>query len=109
MAKYRAAEAKEPSQAPLVSAVGRVQLAKKDYAEAEKTLRKAVALDGEFFEPHFLLGGSAYAQKQYRQAIPELSRSMDLMPTKQAAAVLSKCYEAVGDAANAKKYAEMAQ
>jgi predicted Zn-dependent protease len=109
MAKYQAASAREPSQAPLVSAVGRVQLAKKNYAEAERTLRKAAALDGEFFEPHFLLGASAYAQKQYGQAIPELSRSMDLLPTKQAAAVLSKCYEATGDAANAKKYAEMAQ
>jgi predicted Zn-dependent protease len=109
MAKYQAAVAKEPSQAPLVSAVGRVWLARKNYAEAEKTLRKAVALDGEFFEPHFLLGGSAYARKAYREAIPELSRSMELMPTKQAAAVLSKSYEAVGDAANAKKYADMAQ
>lgn len=109
MAKYQAAAAKEPSQAPLISAVGRVWLARKNYAEADKALQKAIAIDGEFFEPHFLLGGSAYAQKAYRQAIPELSRSMELMPTKQAAAVLSKSYAAVGDAANAKKYADMAQ
>jgi hypothetical protein len=34
---------------------------------------------------------------------------MELYPTKQAASMLSKSYEALGDAANAKKYAEMAK
>ena len=34
---------------------------------------------------------------------------MDLLPTKQAAAYLSKSYEAIGDRQNAKKYADMAK
>ena len=109
LAKYRAAAAKEPSQAPFLAAIGRARLAKKEYAEAEKELWKAVELDRDLFEPHFLLGASAYDRKRYRDAIAELSRSMELMPTRQAAGALSKSYEAVGDAANAKKYAEMAQ
>ena len=46
---------------------------------------------------------------EYRAAIPELSRSMDLLPTKQAAAMLSTSYEAIGDRKNAQKYAEMAK
>ena len=34
---------------------------------------------------------------------------MDLFPTKEAAAMLSKSHEAIGDKENARKYAEMAQ
>ncbi|MGB3096031.1 MAG: hypothetical protein WBB46_04770, partial [Candidatus Deferrimicrobiaceae bacterium] len=73
------------------------------------SLRRAVRLDDEFFEPHLLLGALRYQKKEYRAAIPELSRSMDLIPTKQAAAMLSKSYEAIGDRENAKKYAGMAK
>ena len=42
-------------------------------------------------------------------AIPELSRSIDLLPTKEVAGMLSKSYEAIGDKENGRKYAEMAQ
>jgi tetratricopeptide (TPR) repeat protein len=84
-------------------------LIRKDYSAAEGFLGKAKQLDDEFFEPHFLMGVLRYQEKNYRGAIPELSRSMDLFPTKQAAAYLSKSYEGIGDAQNAKKYAEMAQ
>ncbi|MGE5753815.1 MAG: hypothetical protein ACM319_09270, partial [Deltaproteobacteria bacterium] len=76
---------------------------------AEASLRKAIQLDDEFFEPHLLMGVLRYEGKEYRQAIPELSRSMDLLPTRQAAAYLSKSYEAIGDKENAKKYAKMAK
>ncbi|PWB66969.1 MAG: hypothetical protein C3F14_03270 [Deltaproteobacteria bacterium] len=55
-----------------------------------------------------LMGVLHYKRKEYRQAIPELSRSMDLLPTKPAAAYRSKSYEAIGDLENAKKYARMA-
>jgi uncharacterized protein HemY len=72
-------------------------------------LRRAIQLDDEFFEPHFLMGALRYQEKDYRGAIPELSRSMDLLPSKQAAAYMSKSYEAIGDLQNAKKYAEMAK
>ena len=109
LAKYRAAAAREPEQAPFPSAIGRVHLIRKEYPAAEDSLRRAVRLDDEFFEPHLLLGALRYQKKEYRTAIPELSRSMDLLPTKQAAAMLSKSYDAVGDRENAKKYAEMAK
>jgi uncharacterized protein HemY len=55
------------------------------------------------------MGALRYRKREYRAAIPELERSMELYPTKQAAAMLSKSYGAVGDAVNAKKYADMAQ
>jgi uncharacterized protein HemY len=55
------------------------------------------------------MGVLRYEGREYRQAIPELSRSMDLLPTKPAAAYLSKSYEAIGDLENAKKYAQMAK
>lgn len=109
LAKFREAAAKEPGQAPFHSAIGRVHIAKNRYAEADAALRKAVALDGENFEPHYLLGALAYTQKSYKQAIPPLLRSMELIPTKSAAGYLAKSYEATGDAVNAKKYAEMAK
>jgi predicted Zn-dependent protease len=109
LAKYRAAAAREPDQAPFPSSIGRVHLIRKEYPAAESSLRSAIRLDDEFFEPHLLLGALRYQKKEYRTAIPELSRSMDLLPTKQAAAMLSKSYEAVGDRENAKKYAEMAK
>ena len=108
-AKYEAAAAREPSQAPFPSSIGRVYLIRKNYAAAEGPLRKAIRLDDEFFEPHLLLGALYYQKNEYRAAIPELSRSMDLLPTRQAAAMLSKSYEAIGDRKNAQKYAEMAQ
>src|SRR3990170_3139596 len=109
LAKYQAAAAREPAQAPFPSSIGRVHLIRKEYADAEDALRRAVRLDDEFFEPHLLLGALWYQKNEYRQAIPELSRSMDLLPTKQAAGMLSKSYEAVGDRENARKYAEMAK
>jgi len=109
LAKYEAAAAREPSQAPFPSSIGHVHLTRKNYAAAEDPLRNAIRLDDEFFEPHLLLGALHYQKNEYRAAIPELSRSMDLLPTKQAAAMLSKSYEAIGDRENAQKYAEMAK
>jgi predicted Zn-dependent protease len=109
LAKYEAAAAREPGQAPFPASIGRVHLIRKEYAAAETALRRAVRLDDEFFEPHLLRGALHYQKNEPRQAIPELSRSMDLLPTKQGAAMLSKSYEAVGDRENAQKYAEMAK
>lgn len=109
LAKYREAARMSPGQAPFHSSAGQVYLAQKNYEAAEEELRKAIELDGEFFEPRLLMGALRYQQKEYRAAIPQLERSMELYPTKTAAALLSKSYEAVGDAANAKKYADMAR
>ena len=109
LAKYREAERMQPDQAPFHSSAGSVFLSRKEYPEAERELRKAIALDGELFEPRFLLGALKYQRQEYRAAIPELERSMDLYPTRQAATMLSKSYQAIGDAANAKKYADMAR
>jgi len=109
LAKYQAAAAREPDQAPFPSSIGSVHLVRKEYAAAESALQRAIRLDDEFFEPHLLLGALRYQKKEYRTAIPELSRSMDLIPTRQAAAMLSKSYEAIGDRENAKKYAKLAQ
>lgn len=109
LAKYEGAADREPGQAPFHSSIGRVHLVQKEYAAAETSLRRAIRLDDEFFEPHLLLGALHYQRNEYRTAIPELSRSMDLLPTKQAAAMLSKSYEATGDLENAKKYAAMAK
>jgi predicted Zn-dependent protease len=109
LSKYREAERMQPGQAPFYSSAGSVHLVRKDYAAAEGELRKAIALDGELFEPRILLGALKYQKQEYRAAIPELERSMDLYPTKQAAAMLSKSYQSIGDAANAKKYGDMAK
>jgi predicted Zn-dependent protease len=109
LAKFRAAARMEPDQAPFHSSAGRVLLIRKEFGPAEEELRRALALDNESFEPHYLMGALRYQRGEYRAAIPELSRSMDLYPTKQAAAMLSKSYGALGDAVNAKKYADMAQ
>ena len=109
LAKYREAERMQPDQAPFHSSAGSVHLARREYPEAERELRKAIGLDGELFEPRFLLGALKYQRQEYPAAIPELERSMDLYPTRQAATMLSKSYQAIGDAANAKKYADMAR
>ena len=109
LAKYQAAAAREPGQAPFHSAIGRVYLIRKEYSAAEAALRKAEQLDETFFEPHFLLGALHVQKNEPREAIPELSRSMDLLPTKEAAAMLSKSYAAIGDQENARKYGEMAK
>ena len=109
LAKYREAQRMQPDQAPFHSSAGSIRLIRKEYPAAEADLRKAIALDGELFEPRFLLGALKYQTRDYRAAIPELERSMQLYPTKQAAAMLSKSYQAIGDAANAKKYADMAR
>jgi len=109
LAKYREAARMEPEQAPFHSSAGRVYLVRKDYTAAEGALRKAIELDGELFEPRLLMGALRYQRKEYRAAIPELERSMELYPTKPAAAMLSKSYEAIGDAAKAKQYADMAR
>ena len=108
LAKYRAAVRKEPGQAPFHSSAGRVHLVRNEYDPAEVELRRALDLDGESFEPHFLMGALRYQKREFRSAIPELERCMELYPTQQAAAMLSKSYEALGDAVNAKKYADMA-
>jgi len=109
LAKYREAQRLQPNQAPFHSSAGSAHMARKEYPAAEGELRKAIVLDGELFEPRFLLGALKYQEREYRAAIPELERSMDLYPTRQAATMLSKSYGAIGDAANAKKYADMAK
>jgi len=109
LAKYREAARMEPGQAPFHSSAGSVYLIRKDDGAAEGELRKAIELDGELFEPRFLMGVLRYQRREYRAAIPELERSMELYPTKQAAGLLSKSYQAIGDAANARKYADMAK
>ncbi|MEW6719855.1 MAG: M48 family metalloprotease [Thermodesulfobacteriota bacterium] len=109
LGKYREAERMEPGQAPFPSSIGSVYLAQKNYPAAEAELRKAIDLDGELFEPRILMGALRYQKKEYKAAIPELEKSMELIPTKEAAAMLSKSYEATGDAAKAKKYADMAK
>lgn len=109
LAKYEAAIAREPDQAPFHASVGRVHLLQKNYPLAESALNKAIRLDDAIFEPHFFLGALRFQKADHRGAIPELSRSMDLFPTKEAAAMLSKSHEAIGDKENARKYAEMAQ
>jgi predicted Zn-dependent protease len=109
LAKYRAAARMEPGQAPFHSSAGRVHLIRKEFGPAEEELRRALELENESFEPHFLMGALRYQKREFRTAIPELERSMELYPTKQAASMLSRSYEALGDAANAKKYADMAQ
>jgi predicted Zn-dependent protease len=107
--KYREAISREPSQAPFHSSAGRIHLLQNNHGAADASFRKAIQLDEEFFEPHFLMGVLRYQEKNFRGAIPSLSRSMDLYPTKQAASFLSKSYEATGDLQNARKYAEMAK
>ncbi|GAB4232295.1 MAG: M48 family metalloprotease [Deltaproteobacteria bacterium] len=109
LSKYREAARMEPGQAPFPASIGRVHLVRKEYGPAEAALRRAIELDAESFEPRYRMGALKYQRREFRAAIPELERSMDLYPTKQAAAMLSKSYEAVGDAANAKKYGEMAK
>jgi predicted Zn-dependent protease len=109
LAKYLEAARMDPGQAPFHSSAGSVYMIRKNDAAAEGELRKAIELDGDLFEPRFLMGALRFRNREYRAAIPELERSMELYPTKQAAAMLSKSYGAVGDAANAKKYADMAK
>lgn len=109
IARYDRAIAMEPDQAPFHSGKGRALLLLKRYGEADSALRAAIRLDEEFFEPHLLLGVSRNLQGDHRGAIAELSRSMDLCPTKTGAAYLSKSYEAIGDRENARRYAEMAK
>jgi len=109
LSKYEAAAAREPGQAPFFSSIGQARLIRKEYGAAETALGKAIRLDDAFFEPHLLLGALHHQRGEHRAAIPELTRSMDLLPTKQAAAMLSKSYEATGDPENARKYAEMAR
>lgn len=109
LAKYREAQRMQPDQAPFYSSAGSILLSRKENAAAEGELRKAIGLDGELFEPRFLLGALKYREREYRAAIPELERSMDLYPTKQAAAMLSKSYQEIGDAANARKYSDLAK
>jgi len=109
LAKYLEAARMDPGQAPFHSSAGSVYLIRKNDTAAEGELRKAIELDGDLFEPRYLMGALRYRKQEYRAAIPELERSMELYPTKQAAAMLSKSYGALGDAVNAKKYADMAQ
>ncbi|MBI5904127.1 MAG: M48 family metalloprotease [Deltaproteobacteria bacterium] len=109
LSQYEAAARMEPGQSPFHSSAGRVHLIRKNYGAAEGELRRAIELDGEFYEPRYLLGALRYQRREYRAAISELSRSMELYPTRQGAALLSKSYGGIGDAANARKYAEMAK
>jgi len=107
LAKYREAARMQPEQAPFYSSAAQVHMVRKESDAAEENLRKAISLDGEYFEPRLLLGALRYQRKDYRGAIPELEKSMDLMPTKEAATMLSNSYAALGDKARAKKYADM--
>jgi len=52
-------------------------MVQKNSGAAEVEFRKAIALDGELFEPRFCWGAQV-PEPEYRAAIPELERSMDL-------------------------------
>ena len=109
LAKYHEASRMEPGQAPFHSSAAQVHMVRKNTPAAEEDFLKAISLDGEFFEPRLLLGAIRYQKKEYREAIPDLEKSMDLLPTKEAATMLSNSYGALGDKAKAKKYADMAK
>jgi len=96
------AERMEPGQSPFHSSAGQVYLAQKKYAAAEEETAERRSSSTGVLRATPPDGALRYQQKEYRAAIPQLERSMELYPTKSAAALLSKSYEAVGDAANAK-------
>ncbi len=107
LAKYREAIRREPGQAPFHAAEGKTLLARKKIPEATAALREAIRRDDELFDAHLYLGAILQQGNDHRGAIRELSRSMELLPTKTAAGLLSKSYAAVGDPENARKYDEM--
>lgn len=109
LGKYRAAIARQPNQAPFHFGVGRALFAKKEMGGAETALSRSIELDDETFGSHLYLGAVKADERDHRGAIVSLDRSMDLLPTKSAAGLLSKSYAALGDREKAQKYAEMAK
>ena len=74
------AVAATPNDANLQDALGTVQAGLGNFAPAEETLRKAVALDDKMAPAHFHLGSVLLEGHRAAEAVPELARAHELAP-----------------------------
>ena len=90
---YEQAARKAPEQSLLHSGLGMAYLKSNRLGEAKNALRRAVSINGNYFESHFGLGYALLKENDPGQARGHFEQSMKLMPTLGCAFFLAETYE----------------
>lgn len=96
IATYLQAAARAPDQALILTGLGMAYLKADDNRSARQHLARAVQLDGDYYQSRLGLGYLELEQNQLASAVVHLEKSMQLLPTGQAAYLLGEGYEKQG-------------
>lgn len=100
---YHKAMQQAPEHGLLLSALGMAYLRKEDVIPARRYLLKAINADGSYYQSRMGLGYVYLINKQAAQASAQLKKSLELMPTVQAAYLLGDAEHAQGHLVQARE------
>jgi len=104
MSLLRKAISIEPREANFHSALGDVSMHKKNYRSAKGHYDKAIGLDQNFFYYYLRRGEVNRLTKNYNAAKRDLKRSMELLPTSEATALMGDVSALTNDRKGAVNY-----
>lgn len=104
MALYLAAATAAPEEALLRNALGMAELRAGDQVTAKRQLRKAVLLDGNYYQSRLGLGYLYLLENNFSRALIHLQASQDLLPTTRGTYLLAETFEKSGQTAEALRY-----
>lgn len=97
IATYLQAAAKAPDRPLILTGLGMAYLRAEDQLSARRYLEQAVKLDDGYFQSQLGLGYIYLQRKEPVKAQPHLQKSLDLLPTGQAAYLLAEVHEQQGE------------
>ena len=107
---YHRAMQKAPDHGLLLTSLGMAYLRKEDMIPARRYLRKAVAIDPNYYKSRMGLGYIYLQNKQPREAANQLDVSLRLLPTIEGTFLLGEAEEAQGNLSRARQlYQAVAQ
>lgn len=100
---YHQAMQNAPTHGLLLNALGMAYLRKEDLIPAKRYLLKAINTDPDYYQSRMGLGYLYLNDKKFADASSQLKKSLELMPTVQAAYLLGEAEEAQGNLAQARE------
>jgi len=98
---YQKATLLAPEQALIQAGLGLAYLRTEDLVPARRYLERAVQLDGNYYQSRNALGYLLLQKKEYPEAVVQLEKGMDLLPTTQGGFLLAEAYAQTGRRAEA--------
>jgi len=100
---YLRAADRAPEESLILTALGLAYLKAGDVGSARLHLSKAVRLDGDYYQSRMGYGYALLELERTGEAVPQLEKSMELLPTLQGAYLLATGYEKTGRTGEARQ------